>query len=149
MRVFAMMAAALALSLAGALPRAAVAQDRPQEKPAATESPLTLTEAIRPDSEMLVEAVRMTPTQIEEFLAVSDDIAMVEVVDVSETAAGNEDLDQAIQERQSELELLRATVSRNDMVGTALEQAGITVDEVMAVQVIRGDVVEVVIYHRS
>ena len=137
------------LAFAHAFPMAAAAQEPPQEKPAATESPVTLTEATRPDKEMLVEAVRMTPTHLEEFLAVADEIATVELVDVGDLAAGNDDLIGAVQERQAELELLRAALGRSETIATALEEANVSPEDVVAVQVIRGDVVEVVLYHLS
>lgn len=142
----AMLAAALALSLPAVFDLG-IAQELPQEKPAATESPLTLTEATRPDREMLVEAARMMPTQLEEFLAVADQISTVQVVDVSDVAAKSEELTRTMEERQADLELLRGALMRSEIIATALEQAEVAVDEVMAIQVIRGDVVEVVLYH--
>ena len=109
--------------------------------------PLTVEAAIEPDAEMLVEAIRMAPENSELFVELSDQITEVAAVDVAEIADGEEAVGRAAEESETEMALLRTAFAGNEPVSEAMEDAGIRPEDVIAAQVIQGDVTSVVLYY--
>ena len=135
--------AAAAFLLLAAPPETAAAQQSPE----GVGVPLTLEAALEPDEAMLREAIQRAPVNAEEMVNLADQMPAVELVDVGSIAGDSAAVEQALQDAETDLALLRAALPSSEPVAAAMEQAGIAVDDVLAVQVIHGDVVSVVLYH--
>ncbi len=109
--------------------------------------PLTVDAALEPDADMLAEAVRMVPENAELFVDLSDQVASVEAVDVGDLTGDSPGLTQALQDVETQLSLFRAALKECEPVAEAMEAAAIDETDVLAAQVIQGDVVSVVLYY--
>ncbi len=131
-------ALALSLPLAGALA---------QEGSGRLGAPLTVEEALQPDGDMLDEAIRLVPENAELFVDLSAQIAQVEAVDVSDITDDSPTVAEALDQVGPQLELFRAALADSEPVTEAMEAAEISAEDVVAAQVIQGDVVSVVLYY--
>ncbi len=120
-----------------------------QQAPAGMGQPLTVDDALVPDEAMLRDAIQMVSVNTEEFVSLAEQIAAVELVDVGAIAEDSAEVERDLQDVETELSLLRVALPSSEHVAEALKSEGVAVEDVLAAQVIHGDVVSVVIYYND